>query len=137
MEMTKPTKLVIDRKRWLYGGTKYIPKPYNTDHIMGISEISGLLRNTEAGDKMCCLGFLCLAFGKTESEIRNQPMPSSDGVGKLPTNLLWLFEPTVYNGKTNTWDGKTIKLWQLKLSNERPPATPKRYQFDKVSYTGW
>jgi len=35
------------------------------------------------------------------------------------------------------WDGKPIKLWQLKLSQERPPATPKRREFDRVSYTGW
>jgi hypothetical protein len=52
-------KFTVDRKRWLRGEGE---------------QNSLLLR--ESDNKMCCLGFACLAAGHTEDEIRNVATPT-------------------------------------------------------------
>lgn len=66
-------KFTVDRKRWLRGE----------------GERNSLLLRA-ADDKMCCLGFACLAAGHTEGEIRGVATPtgitrSRDGRCLLPS----------------------------------------------------
>lgn len=64
-------KLIIDRSKWLRGdekGTSY------------------LLRSSD--NKMCCLGFLCIALGAKEEDIRQVEMPDQmDRSIKIPDYL--------------------------------------------------
>lgn len=57
--MNEMKKVIVERSKWLRGEGE---------------ENSKLLR-TEDG-KMCCLGFVCLAFGKTEDDIADSEAPS-------------------------------------------------------------
>lgn len=57
--MKEMQKVIVERSYWLRGEGE---------------ENSKLLR-TEDG-KMCCLGFVCLAFGKTEDDIAECEAPS-------------------------------------------------------------
>lgn len=55
--------VTVERRRWLRGEG---------------STPSRLLRSTDG--KMCCLGFACLALGKTEDEIRDRKSPLSRNI---------------------------------------------------------
>lgn len=52
-------KVTVERSRWLRGEG---------------STASALLR--EKDGKMCCLGFVCLALGRTEDQIRDKSSPT-------------------------------------------------------------
>lgn len=51
-------KLIIDRKKWNGGAEPSVSKLLTDD------------------GRMCCLGFYCLAVGKTEDEILGRTMPN-------------------------------------------------------------
>jgi hypothetical protein len=69
-------KLRIDRGKWLRGegcDDSYLRRP--------------------SDEKMCCVGFYCLALGKTEKEITGivWPYPILDaGVDSMPEEARWL-----------------------------------------------
>jgi hypothetical protein len=73
-------KLTIDRKRWLRGES---------------SADSRLLRTSDM--KMCCLGFLCLATGLTEDDIRQVATPGYLDA-ELPEQIKWLVEESQHGG---------------------------------------
>lgn len=63
-------QLVIDRKTWLRGESN-----------------SALLRPSD--QKMCCVGFYCLALGLTREQILGKPWPYK-GETELPESAQWL-----------------------------------------------
>lgn len=78
-------KLIVDRTKWLRGEG---------------SDVSRLLRPSDG--KMCCLGFVCLAFGMNAQSITNVATPSSVADAKriglnkdhsdVPEALRWLLK---------------------------------------------
>lgn len=90
-------KLTIDRTKWLRGeGTGN----------------SALLR--EKDGKMCCVGFYCLALGKTKEEISERKWPL-----KTWPEFAWLVrqEDTLRRPNDETCDNNGVTLWKL---NDNP-----------------
>jgi hypothetical protein len=74
-------KVTIDRSKWLRGEG---------------SEASMLLR--ESDGKMCCLGQVLLALGKTKQQIAGLEAPGCSRRGEYPAGMgTPLLEPAVYN----------------------------------------